>query len=143
MLTFPPDATFVIQIISFFVLWFGLKRLLFDPVLGVLEERETRTSGAQQAASEMTEATQETKREYEVRLQEVRRRLASASETARSATEDEERRIVSEARGQAGTRLTEVREELQRATHEAEPGLGPEAQNLAKLMLERVLGRAA
>ncbi len=143
MLTFPPDATFAIQIISFFVLWFGLKRLLFDPVLAVLEERAKRTSGARQAASEMTEAAETAGREYETRMQEVRRRLAGESEAARSATEDEERRLVSEARTEAGTRLTKVREELQEAARAAEPGLAPEAQNLAQLMVERVFGRAA
>jgi F0F1-type ATP synthase membrane subunit b/b' len=52
MIAFPPDITFVIQIISFFVLWFGLKRLLFDPVLQVVDERKARTVGVREEAAQ-------------------------------------------------------------------------------------------
>jgi magnesium transporter len=35
-----PDFTLVIQIITFLILWFGLKRLLFDPTLHILDATE-------------------------------------------------------------------------------------------------------
>ncbi len=50
MLTFPPDWTFLFQIFLFLVLWIFLKRLLFDPVLSVLEGRKGRSEGTLEEA---------------------------------------------------------------------------------------------
>jgi hypothetical protein len=83
MLTFPPDISFVVQIVSFLVLWFGLKRLLFDPALHVLEERERRTVGARDAADGLRKAAEGSAADNEQRMKAIRVKFAadgSASE---------------------------------------------------------------
>jgi len=141
MLTFPPDITFVVQIASFVILWFGLKRLLFDPVLQLLEEREARTVGARHEAETMQAAVQESAAEYERRLREVRFALAAEFEAARAATRDEERQVLAAAREHSGAQLAQLRENLARQAAAARPALLTEAQDLAARMLERVIGR--
>ena len=142
MLTFPPDFSFVIQIASFLLLWFGLKRLLFDPVLQVLEEREARTSGLKRDATEIKASVEVSAAEYERRMQEVRRTLATEMESARGATQEEERRVVLQAREQAGSELAQLRENVNRQADAARPTLASEAQALSTRILERVIGRA-
>jgi F-type H+-transporting ATPase subunit b len=141
MLTFPPDFSFVIQIASFLVLWFGLKRLLFDPVLHVLEEREARTSGAQHRAVELKAEAEVSAAEYERRLHESRVASFAEAEVARSASRDEERRILAEVREQASAQLAQLRDNLGRQAEAARPALASEARDLASLMAERVVGR--
>lgn len=141
MLTFPPDFTFVIQLVSFFILWLGLKRLLFDPMLQVLEQRESRTSGARRAATEMNAAAQVSETEYEQRMHDVRVALAGEAAAARNASQAEERRVLSETRAQANTQLSQLRDSLRRQADEARAALADEARDLASRITERVVGR--
>jgi F-type H+-transporting ATPase subunit b len=141
MLTFPPDISFVIQIASFFVLWFGLKRLIFDPVVHVLEERESRTVGARNAAAEMTAAAGTSQAEYEHRIQDVRVALAAEGEAARTATQNAEREVITQARDEAGAQLQRLRESLARQMEAAQPTLLSEARDLSVRMVERVVER--
>jgi F-type H+-transporting ATPase subunit b len=141
MLAFPPDISFFIQIASFVILWVGLKRLLFDPVLHLLEQREARTAGAYRDASNMKAAADTSAAEYERRMQEVRLSVAADTEAARTATHTQEQRVVSEARAQASTQLTQLRESLARQAAAARPALGSEARELAAQIVERVVGR--
>ena len=141
MLTFPPDFTFVIQLVSFFILWLGLKRLLFDPMLQVLEQRESRTSGARRTATEMNAAAQVSETEYEQRMHDVRVALAGEAAAARNASQAEERRVLSETRAQANTQLSQLRDSLRRQADEARAALADEARDLASRITERVVGR--
>jgi F-type H+-transporting ATPase subunit b len=141
MLTFPPDFSFVIQIISFFVLWFGLKRLLFDPVLRVLEERESRTSGARREAAQIAAAAETSEAEYERRMHEVRLALASEAEATRNAIQVEQRRVLSEAREQANSQLAQLRERLAAQAQNARPAIASEARDLAARIFAGVVGR--
>jgi F0F1-type ATP synthase membrane subunit b/b' len=141
MLTFPPDITFVIQIASFFVLWLGLKRLLFDPVLRVLEAREARTSGARTAAAEMTTAAGASQAEHDRRIHEVRVALAADADAFRTATQQQEQRLLTETRAQANAQLMQLRDSLRRQADAARPALASEARDLAGRIVERVVGR--
>ncbi len=142
MLTFPPDYSFVIQIFAFLVLWFGLKRLLFDPVVRVLEQREERTSGMRHAAAEMRAAAEAAAADYERDLHEVRVRLAADTEAARQSTQEQERRVLAEAREAVSHELMQVREALRQQAETARPALAAEARDLSGRMLQRVLGRS-
>ena len=141
MLAFPPDFSFVIQIVSFFILWMGLKRLLFDPVLRVLEERESRTAGARKAAAEMTLAAELSAADYQRRMDAVRVTLSVEAQGARAATESEERKVLSAARDQASKQLAQLRDNLGQQTQAARSTLGTEARDLATQMLDRIVGR--
>jgi F-type H+-transporting ATPase subunit b len=141
MLTLPPDYSFVIQIISFLVLWFGLKRLLFDPVLRVLEERESRTSGARRLAAQIAAGAETSAAEYERRMREVRLALAREADATRNAIRNEERRVLSEARDQANAQLAQLRESLATQAQHARPAVATEARDLAVRIFAGVVGR--
>ena len=141
MLTFPPDFSFVVQIVSFLVLWFGLKRLVFDPVQQVLGERTARTIGAQREAAEITAATQLTQAEYERRIREVRSTSFASVESARRASQDEERHIVSEAREHTSAELAQLRENLTLQAVAQRSTVTESAHELAARIVERVVGR--
>ena len=142
MLTIPPDITFVVQIISFAVLWFGLKRLLFDPMLQLLEERDRRTTGAREEAQRLSSTAELAAADYDRRVHDMRQTLLTEADAARSVMLNEEQRVLSEARAEAGTRLSQLRASLSRQAEGARPALTAEARQLASRMLERVAGRA-
>ncbi|MFN8627054.1 MAG: ATP synthase F0 subunit B [Candidatus Binatia bacterium] len=141
MLTFPPDSSFLIQIALFYLLWLGLKRLLFDPVTRVLEAREARTTGMLRNAAELKAGAEQSAADYERRMRDVYLQLAADAERARIAAESEERQLIGNARGQASTQLLQAREDLGRQAASARARLATEAQELSARMVERVTGR--
>ena len=88
MLTFPPDISFVVQVVSLLVLWFGLKRLIFDPTQSVLEERAARTSGARQAAAETRASADRRAAEYEAQIAATRQAVARETDAFHKQTQD-------------------------------------------------------
>jgi len=141
MLTFRPDSSFLIQIVLFILLWIGLKRLLFDPVLHVLETRDARTSGLKREAATMKASAQQSAAEYERRMQEVRHQMSAAAEAQLAAAHTAERQLIAEARLQASNQLMQLRDRLAGEEEAARTALGAEAHELSVRMLESVVGK--
>ena len=77
MLDFPPDFTFVVQFVGFFVLMAILNKLLFAPFIEVINERENRTEGASAHAVEEQEEAQTLKQKIDAEMAEARSEAAS------------------------------------------------------------------
>src|SRR6185312_9155050 len=80
------DLTFVGQMVVFAALILVLKPLVYDPVLGLFEEREKRTDGAKASAREMQEKAGELLRKYEQELEKVHRVAAEERDAIRAET---------------------------------------------------------
>ncbi len=137
------DASFGIQIASFFLLWLVLKQLLFDPMLRVLEERERRTLGNERAAQRLRAEAEALRAECDERLAAVRHELLEQSEETRKAARTEERRIIAQARAAAARHLAAARAEIAAQAEAARAALRADAQAIAAQMAEKVLGRRA
>lgn len=140
MIAFPPDITFVIQIVSFFLLWLGMKRLIFDPILHVIDERKARTTGVLEEASQLRAGAAATEAQYDQRLAEVRAELGRDTDAARHASEEEEHRILLTAREQAASLLKDQRDQLRGEAEAARSQLAGEADRLAQLIAGKVVG---
>lgn len=140
MIAFPPDITFVIQIVSFLVLWLGLKRLMFDPVLQVIDERRARTTGVLEEAAALRSGAAGAEAEHTQRLQNVRDEIARDSGTARHASEQEERQVLATARDQAAAQLKERRDRMRADADAAAAQLRGETNQLAQLIVGKVVG---
>ncbi len=143
MLTFPPDISFVFQLVSFLILWVGLKRLLFDPMLQVLAAREARTVGTSREAAAMKTAAEERAAEYERRLGEIRHQLAAEVDAGRNTTQSEERQVIAAARDQVTAQLLELRQRLAQEAESARAVLAAEARELSTRMLNQVVGKTS
>lgn len=142
MLTFPPDSSFLIQIVSFLLLLAALRRLAFDPILNVLEEREKRTHGQMAEAEAMRAAASDGAQKYEAALQDVRRKVSQENEAARQQIQAEQQRQLAAAHQAAEADLAKLRTDLAAQVQAARASLSVEAGALAALMAERVSGRS-
>lgn len=136
------NGTALIQLASFFVLWLGMKRLIWDPMLSALEEREARTAGARTEALRFQKDAGNQEAEYDSRLQKVRAELAAHQQAQRTGIDEQERSLLTEARTEAGNRLAEVRARLAKQATEERKALGEQAGRLAGDMVRAVAGRA-
>jgi F-type H+-transporting ATPase subunit b len=139
MLAFPPDVTFVIQLVSFFVLLFVLNRLLFAPFGELLAERSRCTEGAREEASrDQAEATA-LAGAISKSLEEARARALVEAESIRREARGRELEILNRAKGDAAKHLAQLREGMAQERDRAKAALRDEAKTLAHAMVEAVL----
>lgn len=140
MLTFSLGS-FLVQIVSLLVLCVGLNKLIFGPMLEVIEERDRRTSGARHDAVAMRGEAERDAAEYERKMQQARTRIGTETDSARAATGAEERAIQADARRRSSEQLTELRSRLAAQAEQARQALAGEVGSLAEQIFERVVGR--
>jgi len=140
MLDFPPDITFVIQFVAFFVLFFALDRLLFKPYTDVLVRRDERTVGASLAA----ETDQADVRAMRARIADsigaARAEAQLQAEAIRREARAEEVALYGRAKSDAAARLAQLRTALDDECTAARAALKGDARSLAEQMAQVVLG---
>jgi len=142
MLKIPPDwGTFCVLIVSFLVFWFIFKRLLFDPFLKLLADRERRLKSLKDRTELLIREGRDAHERHERELIEIRREALAEREDERRRAEEEVSRVVEEARLVAKDSIEQVRSEIERELRAAEQQLATLGDNLAAELAERVLGR--
>jgi F-type H+-transporting ATPase subunit b len=138
-----PDLT-VLWIIAFvLILAFALNRLLFQPVLKVIEQREQAASSArtlaERAAAEARQATEE----FDRRTAAARADIYKQMDEMRRTALEERTALVEATRKEAAERLADAPAQLERDVDEARSRLDAEAEQLAAQAEARILGRRA
>jgi F-type H+-transporting ATPase subunit b len=143
MLAFPPDVTFIVQFLSFFVLLAVLNRLLFTPFSDLLERRRTCTDGAREQAARDQAAADGLARTIERGLAEARARAAADADAVRRDAREQEAKLFNDAKLEAAATLATLRAGIAREREQAKQALRQEAKALADSMVEAVLRPAA
>jgi len=143
MLAFPPDITFVIQLVSFFVLLLVLNRLLFQPFADLLAERSSRTEGAKAEATRDQAEAQALAQRVETELDRARSKALAEADAIRRETRERETAIYTEAKSAGAARLAILREEIAKERDQALRALREDAKTLAAGMVEAVFGPSA
>lgn len=143
MLKIPPDwGTFSALIVSFLVFWFIFKRLLFDPFLKLLADRELKLKALSERTERLIREGKAADDERTRQLTALRRGLLAERETERRRVEGEIAQMMEEVRLAAKQTVEQVRVEIERELRTAEQQLGTLGESLAAELAERVLGRS-
>lgn len=138
----PPNITALYQAALLIALWFVLKRLIFDRLLGNLDRRDERTRGALEEARRLRDEAATLRSEYESSMAEVRREATRIREEIRREAENEERGLIEEARRHAGQTLEEIRTQTDRELQQARKALEAQTEEISSRIVRNVLGRA-
>lgn len=138
-----PSPAKLLPLIGLFALMIiPVNRLLIQPMLKVLDERDERIAGARSRAGEVGKRAEEVLAAYEGNVARARDEAEGERrgqlDQARSAHADR----VGRERGDAEQRLEQARGEIRGALEQARGGLQAEAQQLAKQAAEKMLGRS-
>jgi len=139
-----PDPVRLLLLLGLFVILVPvLDRLLFKPLLGVLDAREARIVGARVRAGELSQQAAALLARHDDAVRQAREtahalhvRLVEEARRAHQAT-------VGEARTAAEHEIIGARGELSRAADAVRGALGAEAEPLAREITARLLGRSA
>jgi F-type H+-transporting ATPase subunit b len=118
-----------------------LNRLVFRPVLKVVERREQAVSSARTLAERAAEEARRAGSEFERQTQEARVGLHRQMDEMRRAAIEERTALVGETRREADQALTEARAALAADVARARGSLDAEAESLAADVTSRILGR--
>jgi F0F1-type ATP synthase membrane subunit b/b' len=130
-----PNASILVQIAIFVVVWMGLRRLAFEPMQRALDERERRTVHAERSAEAMVAAAAADRAQYELAVHERRLQMAQEAERARHAAIEESNRQIAAARAAIGRDLAAQRATVAAQVDSARRQLATEADAIAAQML--------
>jgi F0F1-type ATP synthase membrane subunit b/b' len=137
----PPNLSLIFIMVCFWVTLWIVSRFLIRPVGEVISERGRRIDGAQQEWSAKNE-------EYLAAVARVEEEVAAAAKeaariraSARQRAMDDRQATLEAARARADERLADVLETLDQETDAARTDLRSRAEELARLLAGRLLGR--
>jgi F-type H+-transporting ATPase subunit b len=131
--------------VIFFVLLLTvvLDRLLFKPLLRVMEERQRAVSSARELAERSANEARLAAAEFDRRTGEARADLYRQMDEMRRAAMDERATILSQTRAEAEAEIGAASAKLQAEAEEARRRLSADADALGAAVAERILGRKA
>lgn len=133
------DITMVIQFGLFALTVLVLHFVLIKPYMQAREARSEGTSGSREDADEMHQRAEQVLARYEERLTEARRDAVKVREEFRDEGLSEQQGMIDEVRAELAVKLEKERTVLRERVVEAEDELEARAENLAAMMVERVL----
>lgn len=136
-----PDLSLLAVMAIFFAEYFVVKHFFLKPINDVLESRETESRAAQETYDKAMARFQEGAARIEGRLHEARREAAQLRERFRTEAGEHRATLVERTSGEARKLVEEAEAGLKRAVTEARDKLERDAESLARLAAERILGR--
>jgi F-type H+-transporting ATPase subunit b len=137
------DFTLIIQMVNFLIILFVGKKLIYDPMLSNIENRDAKIKGLLDAASKLRSEVEKSKREYEENLQQVRSEVAEYQSKIRQQALSEAYEKVSKVKGEIDKKIEESRKELEIQVEKAKLTLEAEAHKIADDIVEKILGKVA
>ena len=135
------DISILYQAVLFVILWLVLNKLLFQPYLKLLEEREHKTIGAQQDSFDLDREGARLRAQYLEKIAQAQSAGYAAKERILQAAREEREKVLGQARQEAADHLERVRQEIAAAVEKERRLASAEGAAVAADMVSKVLGR--
>ncbi|HET9548770.1 MAG TPA: ATP synthase F0 subunit B [Candidatus Binatia bacterium] len=135
------DLSILYQIILFVALWLILNKILFQPYLQLLEERERRTIGAEHDSADLEHEGARLRAQYEEKIAQAQTAAYAAKDAILQEARQQREKILGQARAAAASKLEQARREISLALEKEKALAAAEAATVAGEMVSKVLGR--
>ena len=135
------DLTVVIQFIIFLVLLILLSKLVFKPFLEIMKERSENIEGARDKATVLDSEADEKFASYEEQIKTARKEAAAVRGKFREEGEVKANEILNGARAKTEAKITAARKKTQQSVTTAQAALQQQADEVAKSIATKLLGR--
>lgn len=135
------DHSIVYQIILFLILWVILNKILFQPYLRLLDEREKKTAGAQHDSADLEQEGARLKAHYEEKIAQAQAAGYAAKDAILQDARQQREKALTQAREEAAGTLAQVRREIALAMEQEKRLAVAEVAAVAGDMVNKVLGR--
>ena len=135
------DISILHQIILFIVLGLILNKILFQPYLRLLEERERRTIGAEHDSADLEHEGARLRAQYEEKIAQAQTAAYAAKDAILHEARQQREKILGQARAEAASKLEQARREIALALEKEKALAAAETTTVAGEMVSKVLGR--
>jgi len=136
-----PDWTLPVASLVFLITLFALNKLLFQPLLKILDIRRERTIEMRQKAQKELEYQQALLEEYTSRIKQEKQAGYRLADSLRAAALQERQQALAKARADAEQVLKQAKDEIRAEADKARQRLQQESEEVARLITARVLQR--
>ena len=136
-----PDWTLPVASLVFLITLFALNKLLFQPLLRILDTRRERTVEMRQKAQKELEYQQALLEEYTARIKQEKQAGYRLADSLRAAALQERQQTMAQARTDAEQVLKQAKNEIRAEADKARQRLQQESEEVAGLITARVLQR--
>jgi F-type H+-transporting ATPase subunit b len=136
------DWTLPVASLVFLITLFALNRLLFQPLLKILDTRRERTVEMRQKAQRELEYQQALLEEYTSRIKEEKQAGYRLADSMRAAALQERQQAMAQARDNAEQVLKQAKNDIRAEADKARQRLQQESEEVARLITARVLQRS-
>ena len=130
-------------VVSFLFLTFYLKKVYFQPLAQVLEQRRKETEGVRELSQRAFEAADQKTSEFERALQLARAEINGENEALRQKWAQEQMEAIARARTEAEARIAQAKAEIAQETERARSELEANVQPLSEQIVQSLLRRRA
>jgi len=130
-------------VVFFIFLTFYLKRMYFQPVARILEERRKQTEGMRELAQRAHDAADKKTSEFDAAIQMVRSQLLQENETLRRQWAAEHGKMIADARAAAEQQVALAKTEVARELESAKTDIGASVDQLSSQIVDSLLKRRA
>lgn len=127
------------QVINFLVILFVLQKLLYKPILAMLEKRRKEIADGIALTEKMRAEEEKVKEKQEKAMSKARQDALLIIEEAKSRAKDVEKELAAEAHKQAAAIIERAKAEAEEIRKSAQAAVRREAVDLAVVMAKRVL----
>lgn len=133
------NASFIAIFIIVWILVFVLSRVFFNPLRKIMEEREDKVKGRQEAFRESTEFYEKTVNEIEERLKSARILSEQTKDNLKHEALKERERTLEDISTEYRNQVEKAQEKLEKQTTSLRRELGAEAELLAERIEQKLL----
>ncbi len=133
------DASFIAIFIIVWIMVFVLSRLFFNPLRKIMEEREAKVKGRQEAFQESTEVYEKTVCEIEERLKSARILSEQTKDNLKHEALKERERMLEKISTEYRSQVEKAQEKLEKQTTSLRIELSAEATLLAERIEQKLL----
>jgi F0F1-type ATP synthase membrane subunit b/b' len=135
------DSTVLIQLVVFVITALVLSRFLFRPFLAMRAARHVGIEGAREEAGRMDDQAKAQIVDYETRFSKAKAKANDERAKIRNEAAERERSITDAARKETDSAIESARATLGKEADAARKSLEPRAQEIARIIAAKVLGR--
>ncbi len=135
------NYTIVVQFFLFITLYLILKRILFEPVLKVIQNRDAKIRGTYKDAESLEDQSKSNASKYTEQIARAKAVINDQRKALRDKTIAEANRLLEKARADAGAELDKLKKLIEDEANATRGRLKSEVLDIAKEMATKILGR--
>ena len=133
--------TFFVQVINFLLLMFVLDKILYKPILKVLDDRDERIIGGQNKTKELVEQGNTVLKSYNVKIHDAKLSALKINNDVRKESVVQANEIIDQARKRSEEIISQVQQEMAQEISRVKKELEPELGVMASTIAQQIMGR--